>query len=1319
MIHAFWFTSLLCCIAQQFIPEVSFANTADTNIQEIITRLQSKDSSVYYSVEDSLVIEGKNSLWTLKRIVDDDSVNYVARSRALYTLSRIGEDITPIIPSLQRILETDFNRTLWTPALTVVCKLGPDACEMRATLHSLFHRSERTIPDQKLIMAAASLGACGGPLVNDLWQLFGRTSDRRMRWEVESAIVAIGDSAVPYLVNTCQEHLEDEHLLQYVGAILSRIESDSDLGRALYADIAFDTTRNSRTRATFIQLLGIQKDMDGKIAIGMTNILKGQDRELQEQASNALAKHYQIATPLLVSIIRDWEIDTSSAIAAIKALGKMGEKVDAEGVATLCDLLERQASTLEYVKGREYGFWRDNADWGLCDAIVSSLGGIGLKAGDCLPVIWRIRRISISNIRETVLKSILNIAEAQQQARDYSDVALLHAYSDTLSAEMDIYAEIFPYTNSMAENRKAIKRLHLTVDALETLRVNDQPPYVPLLNFISSHTKLAIALLIVLVYFSFFGPICLLLLWIRPSWLFRLFAWMDTEESRFQKVRLVGTIFLFLGQRYLFSKRVLRAEFTNELLIDRVKKTFEDKGTASERLQYIQVPILINGISESELTVNRLRSLFDPDPTVLFVRGEGGIGKTSLLCHIARTSMALTSNKRTVSDHCLIPVLIEAKHLPDSGKVELAALVKRELENLTGRVSKISLLMTRKLSEHGLVLILLDGISELPKVARMALLPNNSSIALRRVVYSGRQLFEMDGMTTGIIDPQKIPAQRLFGFIEEYLVAHGQRNKFSTSDLFDICGKFVGITGERPMTPGVVTLFAAMLSNLDKLPLVSQLLTSIPRIVLTYTNQVYRNIETESVMIAELSRAIKLVAWLCIRNGFQLKAINISTIRDEFASNGIEVTVLNSLLKARGPVGLNRLERDRVVFTDDFVAEYLAAFYLVDLYGSDVQQWLEFFKSIEQTAASESHAKAFLSACFTVIRAEEFGNNVPQEIISRFETNLGTSERQPLQNENLSDEVMLSHIKFLEAGAQATFLKSLLIRSNVSRKAIESVIPNLTHSEYVIRNASAELLIKEAKAEWLPHNSLIDLLSSRSTPKAAKVQIAEVIGSKLTISRPDLNKILPLAFSSDLDDRIAFVKAAKQLVPEVQEEAVTTLRKLIKDARSSMVVEALRTVSMYSEINSDDAAALRKVLIESQPSIFRFSLTREGDLQYAWTYTDSSGGKYPMTIAETLQNASGTIVDGLCSDALDTRLSESARSKIILILIGMKASEKLTSTFLELLRDSNESIRSAAAVWLAGNDTGRKDVLSAIDALSDSEIPNVSELKRKLFERKE
>ena len=94
-------------------------------------------------------------------------------------------------------------------------------------------------------------------------------------------------------------------------------------------------------------------------------------------------------------------------------------------------------------------------------------------------------------------------------------------------------------------------------------------------------------------------------------------------------------------------------------------------------------------------------------------------------------------------------------------------------------------------------------------------------------------------------------------------------------------------------------------------------------------------------------------------------------------------------------------------------------------------------------------------------------------------------------------------------------------------------------------------------------------------------------------------------------------------------------------------------------------------------------------------------------------------MDGLCSDALDTRLSESARSKIILILIGMKASEKLTSTFLELLRDSNESIRSAAAVWLAGNDTGRKDVLSAIDALSDSEIPNVSELKRKLFERKE
>lgn len=97
-----------------------------------------------------------------------------------------------------------------------------------------------------------------------------------------------------------------------------------------------------------------------------------------------------------------------------------------------------------------------------------------------------------------------------------------------------------------------------------------------------------------------------------------------------------------------------------------VREVFQEKDTVRDRKIHISIPVILNGRTVAQLTGKDLRSIFKKH---LLIWGEGGSGKTSLACQIARWAMSDDEAER-LCEHPMLPVIIEEELNiePASGK---------------------------------------------------------------------------------------------------------------------------------------------------------------------------------------------------------------------------------------------------------------------------------------------------------------------------------------------------------------------------------------------------------------------------------------------------------------------------------------------------------------------------------------------------------------------------------------------------------------------------------------------------------------------------
>lgn len=128
--------------------------------------------------------------------------------------------------------------------------------------------------------------------------------------------------------------------------------------------------------------------------------------------------------------------------------------------------------------------------------------------------------------------------------------------------------------------------------------------------------------------------------------------------------------------------RVLDAWVTKHL--ESVREEFPEKDTVRDRQVYIPVPVVLEGEVVPQLTGSILSSKFKKKRVCLLIWGEGGAGKTSLACQIARWAFAEDETDR-LCEHPLLPVLIEEEF--DCGEIAFVPVLfskmpKRSLGNV-------------------------------------------------------------------------------------------------------------------------------------------------------------------------------------------------------------------------------------------------------------------------------------------------------------------------------------------------------------------------------------------------------------------------------------------------------------------------------------------------------------------------------------------------------------------------------------------------------------------------------------------------------------
>jgi hypothetical protein len=470
----------------------------------------------------------------------------------------------------------------------------------------------------------------------------------------------------------------------------------------------------------------------------------------------------------------------------------------------------------------------------------------------------------------------------------------------------------------------------------------------------------------------------LIFYWVSPLRLYRInealkpdytLKWPGEIKIPLRYILLVGF--------FHYRPRILNAWITQHLTTARAE--FLRKRTVSDRAVHIPVPVNLDGHEISHLTVEQVRPTFNQSRACLLISGEGGAGKTSLACQVARWAMADMPSERLCAQHPMLPVLIEQPlELKDNSHPFTDAL-RGELQALTHEADPIPEEFLLQLLRRRRVLVIVDHFSEMPDATRQEMRPGQPEFPANALVVTSRLEERLGGVSPTTVKPLRIQGQWqvLASFLEDYLTQRGQRDSFHPTEFFEACNRLSLMVGTRDITVLLAKLYAEQMIAAKEGSIEGNLPRTIPDLMLSYVNEVNRGVESPKQDDRLVHRVLKAIAWECLKRTYYPAPAPHQAVLTALAGEQDVEAVLTYLENRLRLIETSGAGRNYIRFMLDPLAEYLAGLHVLDQYGDNADAWLEFLTLANTMPGAPDTIKEFLLAVRDCCLTKGSDVNVP------------------------------------------------------------------------------------------------------------------------------------------------------------------------------------------------------------------------------------------------------------------------------------------------------------------------------------------------------
>jgi hypothetical protein len=412
-------------------------------------------------------------------------------------------------------------------------------------------------------------------------------------------------------------------------------------------------------------------------------------------------------------------------------------------------------------------------------------------------------------------------------------------------------------------------------------------------------------------------------------------------------------------------------------------------GAVRHRKVHISIPVKLGANAIPDLRPKHLRPTFARRVGCWLIWGEGGSGKTSLAFQVARWAMAPDDEERLVN-HLMIPVLIEHELDSEASQTSrpLLAAVAKQLQDMADQPEPISDDLREQLLRQRRVLVVIDHLSEMSEYTRKCVLKELSSFPGNALIITSRLQEKLEGRTKTVIKPMRIAGNRLSSFMEAYLSHREKRELFNDIEFFDACRKLSSMVGARDITVLLAKLYAEEMISAKKGIPAADLPDTIPALVLRYLNELNRGVAEDRQYDRIVHRTAKLVAWVCLRKTFRPDTATYEEVLEALADDRADdhLKYLQDRLRLVLPVPP---AKDRVRLILDPLAEYLAAFQVVEMNAEDEEAWRQFIAEADGKQGAPQTISGFLMAIRDCCLSEGKDLQIPAFVVPELSKRTG------------------------------------------------------------------------------------------------------------------------------------------------------------------------------------------------------------------------------------------------------------------------------------------------------------------------------------------